>query len=224
MQSPETNRVTANARYTLEPNGDAVVTLEETISGSSAGRIRGRFQDPTRRDAAIAQLLASQHPGTELIEAGYENVDQIGRPVTIRASASMPRLAARSGNTLEIPTAFEPGLKLRQMAPLTSRKQPLIVTARELEENTDTYELPAGATVSDLPAPVTLETPYATYKRSFEVVAPSAPGERPRIVARHLWRLDVGRIAPTDYPAFRGLLEGIARAEGARIRVQLPSP
>lgn len=219
MQSPEENRVTANARYTFEESGDAVVSLEETIRGSSAGRIRGRFQDPTRRDAGIAQLLASQHPGTELIEATYENVDRIGLPVTIRARASMPRLATRSGNTLEIPTAFEPGLKLRQMAPLTSRKQPLIVTARELEENTDIYELPAGATVSDLPAPVTLETPFATYRRSFELEA----GPRPRIVARHLWRLDVDRIAASDYPAYRRMLEAIARAEGARIRVQLPA-
>lgn len=224
MQSPEENRVTANARYTLEESGDAVVSLEETIRGSSAGRLRQRFQDPTRRDAAIAQLLASQHPGTELIGAEYENVDRIGRPVTIRARASMPRLATRSGNTLEIPTAFEPGLKLRQMAPLTTRKQPLIVTARELEENTDIYELPAGSTVSDLPAPVTLETPFATYRRSFEVETPSVPGERPRIVARHLWRLDIDRVAPNDYPAYRRMLEAIARAEGARIRVQLPAP
>ena len=224
MQPPEENRVSAKARYVLEANGDAVVSLEEIISGSSAGRIRGRFQDPTRRDAAIAQLLASQHPGTELIDAEYDNVDRIGKPVTIRARASMPRLATRSGNTLEIPTAFEPGMKLRQMAPLTSRKQPLIVTARELEENTDIYELPAGATVSDLPAPVTLETPFATYKRTFEVETPSAPGERPRIVARHHWRLDIDRIAPSDYPAYRRLLEGIARAEGARIRIQVPAP
>lgn len=220
MQSPEDNRVTANSRYVIEPSGDAVVSLEETIRGSSAGRIRGRFQDATRRDAAIAQLLASQHPGTELIEASYENVDRIGLPVTIRARASMPRLATRNGNTLEIPTAFEPGLKLRQMAPLASRKQPLIVTAREFEENTDLYELPAGATVSDLPAPLSLETPFATWRRSFEVEA----GERPRLVARHFWRLDVDRISPADYPAYRRMLEAIARAEGARIRVELPAP
>lgn len=218
MQAPADNRVTAKARYLVENDGDATVDLEETIRGSSAGRIRGRFQDTTRRDAAIAQLLASQHPGTELLEAEFVNVDRIGHPVTIRARASMPRLATRSGNTLEIPTAFEPGSKLRQMAPLLTRKQPLIVTARELEENTDTYELPAGSRIEDLPTPVQLTTPFASYSRRFEVIA----GDKPLLVAHLRWQLDTDRIQVSDYPAYRRLLEAIARAEGARIKVIVP--
>ncbi len=221
MQSPEANKVTATALYQIDASGDAVVELEESIQGSSAGRLRGRFQDATRRDANIAQLLAAQHPGTELESAEYDNLDRLGAPVVIRARARMPRLAVRSGTTLEIPTAMEPGLKLKQMTPLGSRRQPLIVVSLELEENVDRYLLPAGAKVVDLPAPIELENRFARWSRVFSV-DDGADG-RKTVTSKVRWELGVDRIAPKDYPEFRRLLETMARAETARIKIELPA-
>jgi len=221
MQSPATNKVTATALYRIEASGDAVVELEESIQGSSAGRMRGRFQDATRRDASIAQLLAAQHPGTELESAEYDNLDRLGAPVVIRARARMPRLAVRSGTTLEIPTALEPGLKLQQMTPLGSRHQPLIVVSLELEENTDRYLLPVGAKVVDLPPPIELETRFARWSRVFSV-EDGADG-RQVVTSKVRWELGVDRVSPKDYPEFRRLLETMARAETARIKIELPA-
>ena len=221
MQSPETNKVTATALYQLDASGDAIVELEESIQGSSAGRLRGRFQDATRRDANIAQLLAAQHPGTELESAEYDNLDRLGAPVVIRARARMPRLAVRSGTSLEIPTALEPGLKLKQMTPLGSRRQPLIVVSLELEENVDRYLLPPGAKVVGLPAPVEIENRFARWSRVFSVE--DGTDGRQTVTSKVRWELGVDRIAPKDYPEFRRLLEALARAETARIKIELPA-
>ncbi len=214
MQPPTVNRIVANATYVLSETGDAMVDFGETIAGSSAGRIRGQLADPTRRDSQIGAILAAQHSGTELESIAYENLEVIGRPVSIRARARMPGLATRNGATLSIPISLDPGLKLKSLAPLAVRRQPLIVTALEDELNIETYLLPEGARLENPPAPVVFSSPAATWQRVVTV-----NGQKIRVETR--WQISVARIEASDYPKFRDLLAQIAREEGRSLTVVL---
>lgn len=215
VQPPAENRVVASARFVLSPSGDAVADLSESIAGTSAGRLRARLQDPTRRDALIAEIIASQHPGSALGSASYENLDALGKPVAIRARVTLPAIASRSGDALVLPLVLEPGARLLAMAPLATRRQPLVLTQTELEENTDRYVLPPGAHVSELPPPVALTSPFGSFTMKV-----SRDGDE--IISESRWEITTTRIAPTDYPAFRGFLEAVSRAETARLTITLP--
>lgn len=215
LQSGADNRVVAEARYVLDADGDATSDLSETVRGTSAGRLRARLQDPTRRDAIIADIIASQHPGTSLESASYENLDALGQPVTIRAKIRLPKLAVKDGATLDLPLVLEPGARLLQMAPLAVRKQPLVLTVTELEDNTDVYVLPEGAAPAALPAPIEVASPFGRWTMALRM-------DGRDVVATSRWELTKTRIEPADYPAFRRFLEDVSRTEALRLRIHLP--
>ncbi len=217
MQPPSDNLVVASARFVIDEDGDATADLVETVRGTSAGRLRARLQDATRRDALIAEIIAGQHPGTTLETASYENLDILGAPVTIRARVTLPRLAQRSDRILELPLVLEPGHRLLQLAPLATRTQPLMFTQTELEDNTDVYVLPPGTRLVEVPPPVEVVSPFGRW--SMEVRQDGA-----EVVSKSRWQIDVTRIEPADYPAFRRFLEDVARTETQRLRFELPDP
>jgi len=215
LQTASENKVIAKARFVIDATGDATADLIETIHGTSAGRLRGRLQDPTRRDSMIAEIIAGQHPGTVLESASYENLDVLGQPVSISARVRLPKIANRSGNTLDLPLVLEPGSRLLQMAPLAIRRQPLVLPVTELEENTDTYVLPKGARLSSVPPPVSVTSPFGSWSMEIRV---AYNGE---VISTSRWELTQTRVSPDDYPAFRRFLEEVTRTETGRLRIEL---
>ena len=214
LQKGHDNKVVATARFVIDAAGDATADLIETIHGTSAGRLRGRLQDPTRRDAQIAEMIAGQHPGTVLESAHYENLDVLGAPVSISARVRLPKIATRSGDTLELPLVLEPGVRLLQMAPLTVRRQPLVMPVNELEENSDTYVLPKGARLMAIPPPVNVTSPFGSWTMDVRV-------DGSEVISSSRWELVQTRISPEEYPAFRRFLEDVTRTETTRLRIQL---
>ncbi len=214
IQPGPENLVVAKSRYVIDADGDAVAELSEVVRGVSAGRLRARLQDPTRRDAIIAEIIAGQLPGTALDSARYENLDVLGAPVGIFANVRMPKLATRRGDALELPLVVEPGARLRDMAPLAVRKQPLVLTQTELEENTDRYVLPKGARLAVVPEPVRVTSKFGSW--SLEVKVDGVD-----VVATSRWEIVQTRISPEEYPAFRRFLEDVTKAEAGRLRFEL---
>lgn len=215
VQPPLENKVIASARFVLDAGGDATVELSETIHGTSAGRLRARLQDKSRRDAMIAEIIAAQHPGSTLDEAGFDNLDALGQPVTIRARVRLPRLGIKSGEVLEVPLVLEPGRRLVETAPLTARKQPLVLRQTELETTVETYVLPPGAELIELPAPVDVHSPFGRWTMQTRA-------EDGAVVVTSHWEISETRIAPGEYPAFRRFLEDVAKSEGVRLRMRVP--
>jgi hypothetical protein len=103
---------------------------------------------------------------------------------------------------------------MRDLGSLQNRRQPLVLTLLEREISSDSWVLPAGASIEPLPAPVRLETPFGTYE--LKVSSPAG-----RVQVDSVFEPLVERVMPRDYPAFRTFLEAIARAEAGVFKVRL---
>ena len=186
------------------------------IRGSGAARLRSRLADETVRDRILGQVLAAQHPGAELIAARYRGFDEIGVPLTIEVEARFPKLAQRFGTRLEVPLDIDPGRRLTELAPLATRRQPLVPEQLEREDAEDRYTLPAGTKAVTLPAPVVLETVFGTFAIKAEM-------DGAELVVSSHWELRTSRVEPADYGAFRTFLEAVARAEAQRVTFEVPA-
>lgn len=209
---PEVNASVARTTYTVSANGDATARFDETIAGGDAPTLRGRLQDEAQRDERIAALIAEQHPGAEVTNIAYANLDTLGEPVRITLEARLPGFGRRSGDTLEIPVTLSPGQLLERYGVLANRLQPLVIEHTEREDEHALVNLPPGLGSPTLPPPVELKTPFGSYSLRF------APTDGGYTIDTRIEVATV-RVMPHDYPAFRAFLEAIARAESTRVVV-----
>ena len=212
---PEANASMAQTTYTVSLDGDAAAHFEETIAGSDAPMLRGRLQDVAQRDERIASIIAEQHPGAEVSDIHYQNLDTLGQPVRIDLNARLPGFGRRSGKTLEVPVTLAPGDLLERYGVLAQRVQPLALEHTQREQERAEVHLPAGLAIPTLPPPVDVQTPFGSYAMRF---TPMAGG----YVIDTLLVVSTVRVEPHDYPAFRAFLEAIARAESTRVVVPIP--
>lgn len=196
---PTVNQQTREVTLRVNADGSGRVEVREQIQGVSAPGYRSRYQAAGLREERLERAARGLFSGAELGEHSFENLDDYNAPVSLRYEATAPQLAVRDGRLLRVAPSALSGLSA-QLARASSRQLPLDLGLRRAYEEDRRVRMPRGWTVGELPAGGTAESRFG--RVSLEV---SRDGDAVRAVTRY--RLDVDRVSPDDYPAFRRWVE-----------------
>ena len=210
VTTPEANEVHRFAEVQLAADGSITAIVREKAVGQSAVSYRREFRHLSRSEylkkiegwvtyGATASKVTRVEPADDIREGRFGldvefSAVSYGQLMQNRLLVFKPAIISRSE-----------ALALTQ----TTRKYPVVLSSRAFSE-TVRIKLPAGVDVDELPDAVKLDTPFASYKTSYEV----KNGEL--IFTRQLAQR-AGTIPPDQYDTVRRFFEKIRTAEQAPV-------
>ncbi|HET6567574.1 MAG TPA: DUF3857 domain-containing protein [Rhodothermales bacterium] len=207
---PRDNMQVRRGRIVLQPDGNAVADVRTEYTGNAQDRLRIALAERTDKDRDEWLRSELDLPSFELLSADFSSVDARGPSVSLPVKLKLGKYGSRTGDRI----FFRPDLLEHwTVVPPTDEKraQPVVFAYAFAAVDTLTYELPAGYHVEAAPAPVKIETPFASY------VAEVSVGDEG--VLRYIRHLEVSEttIPPEQYGAFRDLATQASRADNAQV-------
>jgi tetratricopeptide (TPR) repeat protein/transglutaminase-like putative cysteine protease len=209
---PEENVVENRVETAISQDGSAVVRGTSRIAGVDAPRYRRAYQSERDREAAFEHAFGSTFPGLRVKEVVLSDLARLEDPIDLTYAIEVPRFAGRENGRLQFqPFGMIPSYT-EAWAPLSARKQDLILGEPQENRFTFRHVLPQGWTPESLPAPLRLDGPYAAAEVAFRVDGGAIVGEGKVVVKR-------GRVKAADYPAFRQFAAQLDRGLARPIRL-----
>ena len=207
---PEMNQLERVANLQLRADGAIAGTIQDNASGQVAAQIRSEFRQLSKPEftgmierwmttGATAARLSKIEPSDNAGEGRFTlNVEfsatAYGQLMQDRLLVFKPAVVSRREN-----------LSLTASA----RTHPVVLNATAYSE-TVKVQLPSGFAVDEMPDPVKLETPFGSYKTSYEVVN----GE---LVFKRQLSQRAATIPAAQYAVVRKFYESIRAAENAPV-------
>lgn len=215
--SPSTDNVTTGT-YDLElaADGSALFAGTSEVKGQQAASWRRAYQSESGRNEKFEQGWSRSYPGAQLTALEIGDIRNLEAPVTTKFKLQVPRLARVESGRLVFTPFGEDTRYVRSYAPLSSRRYPVDLGSPWRNEFSYRVKLPAGSSLLDAGAPMTSRTPFGSFSLQVE------PMDGGVVVSGHV-ALDVARVEPAEYPAFRAFLAEMDRALGQRLSVSLPA-
>lgn len=193
----------------LDADGGGEVDVTETIRGVEAPGYRNRYQAEGLREERLGRAMRGLFPGLELSEHAFENLDDFDRPASLSFEGRAPQLAVRDGRNLRVSPTVLHDLS-RNLAPASTRRLPLDLGLRSAYQETRRVVLPRGYTASELPEDGAAESEFGRLAIRVE-----RDGREVRATTE--FALNVDRVSPAQYPAFRAWVEQADRLLRQRI-------
>ncbi|HEX9291287.1 MAG TPA: DUF3857 domain-containing protein, partial [Anaeromyxobacteraceae bacterium] len=212
---PEDNASASRYEVALAPDGSAVVSGEARVTGVHAPSYRRAYAAEHDRRAQLEQAMSRTFPGLTVKEVAVSDLARLEDGVTMRFSLALPRLAERDGDALRFLPFGGSHRYAEGLAPLSSRRFDLVVGEPWESRLAYRYALPRGFTSAELPAPVSLDAPFAAFEVSYRE-------DGGAVVAEARITVKTGRVSAADYPAFREFLAKVDRALARPVRVGPP--
>ncbi|HEY2745919.1 MAG TPA: DUF3857 domain-containing protein [Polyangia bacterium] len=190
------NRVATDERVTLDGNGGAHIDEHVTVAGEVAHEWRAHYQSPAERLERYGKAWAEKHPGARVESVDMPRIDDLERPVEVRAAVEVPDWARPDGGELVMPALGREADMLRSYARLSSRKHDLVLGFPWRQEDRLTVALPPGFAVKRLPEAREVAAPFG----HFSLTAADKGGAVEVVAALEV---DRHRITREDYAAFR---------------------
>ena len=207
---PEMNQLERVSTFQLRPDGAIAGQIQDHAVGQVAVRYRSDFRQRSKPEyngmveewltagatsARVSKVEPSDNVGDGKFSLNVEfSATQYGQLMQDRLLVFKPVVVSRREGT---------SLAAAQ------RKHPVVLRANEFSE-TVKVQLPAGFNVDELPDAVKLETPFGSYKTSYEVVN----GE---LVFKRQLSQRAATIPAAQYETVRKFFESIRAAEGAPV-------
>jgi hypothetical protein len=212
--SAEDNLTTLSLDVTLKPDGSASAKGFQTSRGQSAPEQRRSFQTVGTRTATFEQIWAQSYPGLQVSELTATDTADLESPFTLKFGIAMPRFAEVGPGLLRF-FPFGAGRSFTQaVAPLTERKQDLVLSGVFAHDMTMNYTLPPNFAVQELPPEVLEESPFGSLR-----IAVEKKDGKLRVTGR--FTLARARITAKEYPEFRAWLMKVDQAFGRKLVVQI---
>lgn len=213
---PNKNFVERSVEARLGRNGEARIKLSYQTGGFVSAEWRRRYHAESALRDRVNSDLGNEYPGFE-IAAGAQGIvtsdlDDASVPVRIAVQGKAPTFARREGADLSM--AVTTSLRLTPTyASLSKRTQDVWTQGFSTTEDLVSVELPPGAEVVSAPVSKHGKGPFGSYL--VEVTT-----DKRKVVIRSRIEIDVGRIKPSDYGAFRRFCEEADQAMSPRLVVR----
>jgi transglutaminase-like putative cysteine protease len=166
--APAQNVFTRSAKFTLSEDGKLEGKVVESSLGASSGQERRELtmrSDKEQREGLEARLHRDLAAFT-LSDEAAENVRRLDQPLTLTYALSAPQYAKHAGELLLV----RPRVVGTVAEPFESRPRhyPVNFEAEGTWREQVSIALPSGFVVDDLPQATTLDTPFASYRSSFQ--------------------------------------------------------
>jgi hypothetical protein len=192
-------------------DGSAQIESISRVTGANASGYRQRYHAEVSRKQRITEDLAGDFAGLEVLSVEAPDIDNVDEKVGIRVRAKARDLARRDGESISIPVGPREHM-VRDLAPLSQRKQDVRIHAMTTTENDWTIHLPPGMHV--IRAPLASEV-----HRAFGSVRVEVELSLPVIHVKTTVTVDRTRILAVEYPDLRAWCEAADRILGQRVVV-----
>ena len=187
-----TNRLTREAKLTLDDRGVLSGAVEEVRLGQPATTTRSQLADASgsSRAKVLERFLATFLVGSSLTQGEVKNLDDYSQRLILNYRFVAQNYAQAAGDLLLVrPRVL--GEKASALLEGKERKYPVELAAASLETDAFEITLPHGYVLDELPAPITADYPFASYSskteydgkvlrytRTFQVKSVIIPAER----------------------------------------------
>jgi tetratricopeptide (TPR) repeat protein len=211
--NPDDNLTSMVLDVTLKPDGSASAKGSQVTRGQAAPEQRRTYQTAATRNAMFEQTWAQSYPGLTVSDLTVSDTTDLESPLTLKFGITMPRFAEVGPRFLRF-FPFGAGRSFTQaIAPLSERKQDLLMSGVFSNELTMNYTLPPNFTVSELPPEVVEDSPFGTLR----ITVDKKDGKLRTYCRISLTR---ARITAKEYPEFRAWLMKVDQAFGRKLMVQ----
>jgi cellulose synthase operon protein C len=197
----------------LGKNGAAEVDIAFDVRGYAAPGFRARYEAKATLKDRLSADLGSEFPGLEVGADGIEtgNLENVDQPVGIRVRGKVPQFARPEGGELSLPVTAMADLT-STYASQSKRKQDVRIVGFSTREETARVILPVGARVVAGPPDARGSSRFGSYS-----VETTRDGKD--VVVKSRLALDVTRVLPADYAAFRKFCQEVDQAMSHRLLV-----
>ena len=203
-------------RVALAADGSAQVDEDLVITGQAAHEWRNHYQTPGERRERYAKVWNGRHAGA-VLEAVEMEVGDLNRPVSVRARVQVPEFGGpRPDGEAQLPLSSREADFTSTYARLGQRHWPLVLGYPWRHQEKLVFRLPAGARLVRVPAPRKLASRFG----EFSLLSETARGGL-EVTLKSLLAVEVSRIEPADYPAFRSFLHDIDAVLAEKLVVDL---
>jgi tetratricopeptide (TPR) repeat protein len=209
---PEDNASASHYEVALHADGSALVVGETRVAGVHAPGYRRAYAAEHDRRARLEQALSRAFPGLEVKSVAVSELGRLEDDVSMRFSLAVPRLADREGDGLRFLPLGSGHRYAESLAPLSSRRFDLLLGEPWETRLTYRYALPKGFAALELPPPVRLDAPFASFEASCREEGGAVHAEA-RIAVKK------GLVRTAEYAAFRELLAQVDRALSRPVRI-----
>lgn len=168
-QKPEANKLVLSAKLKLTPEGTLSGNVEEQLTGDYAEQLRMTAEEATEQDRLhhFERQVSRSVKNATLQGLSFQGLKELSQPVDVHYSINADRYAQSMGPLLIV----RPRVLGQKTIGLDRkpRKYPLVLGGTALETDSFEVEIPAGYAVDDKPDPVSLDTPFASYRSQIEV-------------------------------------------------------
>ena len=204
--TPRQNAEARRYEFQLNADGSGRFALTMQPRGNQAVPMRNFLDaEPALRDENLERALARELGEVTLAQVQATAPNALDTPVEVIVEGTATRLATAQGDALALlPTPRAASLQQRASAP--SRELPLLLGVPEGERHVTRYRLPKGFLPTELPAPVSLDATFGSYRQNWTLDGDTLVVER---------RLDLNspRIEPAEYPDFRAFARRVDEAD-----------
>jgi hypothetical protein len=210
----EDNLASREWQVTLSSDGSARISESFAIQGQAAHEWRSHYQTEGEQRERYAKVWNGRYAGAQLERVVMEVRDR-NRPVTVHAEVQVPQLGERRGTgELALPTSSREADLAATYARLGERHWPVVLGYPWQHVERVTFRLPAGVRVVRLPA-------ERQVKNAFGGFTLSVKRDQAQVTVTSELRVEVGRVSPAEYPAFRAFLRDTDVALAERLVVEL---
>jgi hypothetical protein len=146
------NHTDRTLQLTLSADGTAEVTEHLVIRGQEAPWWRRSFTDPQTRRTTYEKLLSAAFPRAKVSEVRISDPEALEQPVTVQARYRVPGFARVAGRRMSVDLALSETPLTQQLAPLSTRTQPVVYRVPFSQSVTITVRWPKGWRAASAPA------------------------------------------------------------------------
>ncbi|HEX5234205.1 MAG TPA: DUF3857 and transglutaminase domain-containing protein [Silvibacterium sp.] len=194
--APDSDTVNRQAVFTLAPDGSLSGSVTVKRLGASSDDLRHTFTMNSEKEnlQGLEDSLRSDFSSFQVGKEEVENARNLDQQLILRYDLTASSYAKNAGNLLLV----RPRVVSSDAIALTDEQRRFPIEFASTGEWRDSFDLkiPAGYAVDDLPDPVSVDTPFASYRSDVKVDGDVLHYSREYIVKK----LDVDA---TDYPELR---------------------
>jgi transglutaminase-like putative cysteine protease len=205
--SGATNTTGRTGTITLGSSGDAYAEVQTQFAGINYGNyLKFMLMDDKDRRKYIIKHI--DIPNFQLVDYKMSEC-RTGNPyIQLNAKVDLPSFMTKTGTRLIMPINQ---YNVQRYIPSYARKResPLFLVNDVVEVDTMVYRLPTNYKVEALPEPVSIDTPYGSYKSRCEV-------GQGTITYYRSFCINDGEFKPELYNDFRAFVEKVSAADNAK--------
>lgn len=210
---PMKNRDVAELKFEIQQDGSARGSAELKPSGNFDVRLREFFgNEAGAQKENLERFLSPALGRTKVGELETSNLQDLGVPVSVKATLEVEKLARSKGADLTLPLTISPRRMLARASEV-KRTHDLLLGTPDYEETLVEYKLPEGLSVRSIPQNESLQSPFGEYKIETTV-------KDQVITVRSSSTITKARITPEEYEAFREFARKMDEAEAREITLK----